>query len=92
MIRVRFDTGLVLQYNDANYVEAGETFHRIKKSSTSDTVARVPVSCVVEFYAPCRVYREGQEMNGAQIEGLVRRNVRLQRMNRELRAKARVKR
>ena len=92
MIRVRFDSGLVVQYNDATFVEAGETFHRLKSQEGGAVIARVPLSCIVEFAPPCRTYREGAEMNGAQIEALVRRNVRLQAANRTLRQALRVKR
>lgn len=95
MIRVRFDTGLVLQYNSVFFVDwsnAGKIVVRDKKDGR--LIAVIPETAVVEYDTPCRVYHQEGELTGetaARVEALVRRNVRLQRTNRELRQKAKAR-
>ena len=62
MIRVRFSTGLVLQYNDldSSYREGGRLYLSQKCKPGYYNVI-VPEGCVIEHVAPFRVYRDGDD-------------------------------
>ena len=89
MIRVRFDSGLVLQYNEAGWIEAGAGYADLWTSRDKvKFIAQVPNTCVIESTPPCRVYRhdhEGPEDTLAVIANLKRKLTLARKRNRELR-------
>ncbi len=59
MMRVRFATGLVVQYNNAMRVHTSDGFHTLYADyKERDFVARVPFDCIVENVSPCAVYHD----------------------------------
>lgn len=89
MIRVRFDSGLVLQYNEAGWIEPGAGYSDLWTSrDKTKYVAQVPNTCVIEAVEPCRIYRhdrEGPTDNLSVIANLKRKLTLARKRNRELR-------
>jgi hypothetical protein len=61
VITVRFDTGFSVQYNGAHYVEttahpAGGGYHDLLTSKGGNWVARLPITALIEWVTPCRIY------------------------------------
>ncbi|MFP4538876.1 MAG: hypothetical protein ACLFPA_11315 [Dichotomicrobium sp.] len=52
MITVRFETGLVLRYSQAYFVEHWQGHHKIKQDKDGRTIAIAPNSAVVELERP----------------------------------------
>jgi hypothetical protein len=55
MITVRFPNGQAVQYNDAYHVTEWNKFVHIQDKN-KNTIAIVPVTCIIEYVRPCRVY------------------------------------
>lgn len=95
MIRVRFDTGLVVQYNDLDAVDVRPGFFYLgKQANPGGYWAIAPLSCIVEHVVPCRVYRDGDlgvVRQQALIDDLRATIRRLEARNRKLKASVKVK-
>jgi hypothetical protein len=95
MIRVRFSTGLVLQYNDVNHLDRGANYTDARAKKGDYLIAQIPNDCVIEYVFPCRIY---QQRGGtvvetiARVERLTMQLRRARRVARELRTKLKVKR
>ena len=85
MIRVRFSTGLVIQYNEAMWVDRTVIgVPRLFTGKNGTVIAAIQDGFVLEYAAPCRVYRDP----GDAIERLTRDLRRERRVIRELRKAA----
>jgi hypothetical protein len=63
MVTVRFATGLVLQYNDAHFLDRSAAgYTDIRPAQGGSLIAQVPTGlCVIEYTKPCRIYTAGQD-------------------------------
>lgn len=76
MITVRFENGHAVQYNSATHVVWGSaasnvSAHRIYDKNPEKggrIIAAVPMSAIIEFVAPCRVYQALHETQLAALE------------------------
>jgi hypothetical protein len=64
MLKVRFSTGLVIQYNSATYAHyAADGKIELRTSQQGSWVATAPAGSLVEAVEPCRVYMEPSACN-----------------------------
>lgn len=79
MIRVRFASGLVVQYNDAHTAYCAtdtRPYHELwttSKEKGGHLVVIAPRESVIEWYSPCRVYssqHEPEELGRAFLEAI----------------------
>ena len=78
-IRVRFESGLVVQYNSATYVQWGSQafpVHCLYTREGGAIVAGVPLSCVVEFVTPCQIEKPHETENPTRAATLLARDPR----------------
>lgn len=53
--RVRFSSGLCIQYNDATYATRHAGFTDLLSKKDGIWIAQVPSECVIEWVHPCRI-------------------------------------
>ncbi len=71
MITVRFQSGLAVQYNSANYCVWGFP-HKLYTRQDGQIVASVPNECIIEFIPVSRVYNAIGESELAKITADIR--------------------
>lgn len=73
MLRVRFSSGLVVRYNDANYCIREKTMQVLyqRNGSSERWIANIPNDCLVEAVLPCSIQNPGNEDHLQYLENLV---------------------
>ena len=73
MMTVRFETGLSIRYNDANYVERYANYSDLYTSKEKTRwVAQVPHTAVIEVMPACSVYNPVSDVTHERLVSLER--------------------